>query len=134
VPDLPRAPERVTLVVDGTCGFCTRTVRLVRALDRRRRVTAVPFQKPGVPEANGLTFADCERAAWAVTPDARGYPGAAGINVALSTMLGARLPWLVYRLPGVRQAQDWLYSWIADHRHRFPGDVPYCEQHPAECR
>jgi predicted DCC family thiol-disulfide oxidoreductase YuxK len=109
-------------------------VRLVQALDRRRRVTAVPFQKPGTPEAHGLTVADCERAAWAIPPDGHRYPGAAGINVTLAAMAGTRLPWLVYRLPGVRQGQDWLYAWVARNRSRFPGVTPHCEQHPADCR
>lgn len=108
-------------------------MRLVGVLDRRRRVTAVPFQKPGAPEAHGLTTADCERAAWAITPGGGAYPGAAGINVALSAMLGNRLPWMVYRLRGVRRVQDWVYAWVARHRSRFPGDTPYCDQYPDDC-
>ena len=109
-------------------------MRLIKALDRRRRVTTAPCQKPGLPEDNGLAVADCERAAWTITPDGRRYPGAAAFNVAVAAMLGNRLPWLVYRLPGIRHVQDWLYAWVARHRYRFPGDKPHCEQHPDECR
>jgi predicted DCC family thiol-disulfide oxidoreductase YuxK len=39
----------------------------------------------------------------------------------------------VYYLPGIRQLQDFIYSFIASNRSRLPGDQPYCTQHPAEC-
>jgi predicted DCC family thiol-disulfide oxidoreductase YuxK len=134
VPSFSVAPARATVIFDGSCDFCTRSVRFVRWLDRRRRLTIVPFQKPGVPAAHGLTVADCERAAWTVTPDGRRYPGAAAVNVALAVALGTRLPWVLYRLPGIRQLQDLIYALVARNRTRLPGDTPYCEQHPDACR
>ena len=67
-----RSPQ-LTLVFDGTCGFCTRSVRLLEALDRNRRVTAMPFQKSGVPASVGLTLEECEAAAWAIAPDGDRY-------------------------------------------------------------
>ena len=108
-------------------------MRLVRALDRHRRVTPVPFQKPGLPEAHGLTVADCEAAAWAVTPDGRRYPAAAAVNLTVAVALGTPLPLWLYALPGSRQAQERAYDWVAANRSRFPGDRPYCEQFPEEC-
>jgi predicted DCC family thiol-disulfide oxidoreductase YuxK len=117
-------------------------VRLVGALDRGRRVTAVPFQQPGVPEAAGLTLADCEGAAWALADDPialfqgrrRRYRGAAAVNAALATALGTWLPLLLYALPGIRWLQDRAYDWVARNRSRLPGDTPFCEQFPARCR
>jgi predicted DCC family thiol-disulfide oxidoreductase YuxK len=93
-----------------------------------------PYQKPGVPEAHGLSRAQCEAAAWAVTQDSRRYPGAAAINLALSVALGTSLPMLFYSVPGVKRVQDAAYDWVARNRGRFPGDTPYCTQHPEECR
>ena len=93
----------------------------------------VPFQKPGAPEAHGLMTADCERSAWAVTPAGRRHPAAAAITLALAVALGAGLPLWFYAIPGVRQAQERAYRWVAANRSRFPGDTPYCEQHPEEC-
>ena len=58
-------PPRLTLIFDGSCDFCTRTVRLVRAVDRNDRITVVPFQKPGEPERHGLTVSQCEGSVWA---------------------------------------------------------------------
>lgn len=111
-------------------------MRLVEALDRHRRVTAVPFQRAGVPEAHGLSHAECEQAAWAIAtlPEPVRYRGAAAVNAALTVSLGTSLPLRVYRLPGVRRLQDAVYAWVARHRGRLPGVVPYCEQYPERCR
>jgi predicted DCC family thiol-disulfide oxidoreductase YuxK len=109
-------------------------VRLIRALDRHRRVTAVPYQRPGTPESHGLTADQCAREAWAVVSDGDRYPGAAAINAALSAALGTRLPLRLYALPGIRQAQDRAYSCVARNRRDLPGDVPLCRSHPERCR
>ena len=112
-----------------------RSVRLVRALDRDRRVTAVPCQQPGAAEAYGLTVADCEAAAWAVTPEPgrRHYRGAGAINAAVAVALGIWWPVRLYELPGIRHVQDLVYAWVNRIRGRLPGDVPYCDRHPQRC-
>ena len=125
-------PDRLTLIFDGECGFCTRSARFVRALDRSGRVTVVPFQKPGVPAAAGLTRAECEGAAWAVTPAGQRYAGAAAV-IALAVALRTRLPLVVYQLPLIHPLADWIYAWVAANRQHLPGDTPYCQQYPAEC-
>lgn len=96
-------------------------------------MTAVPFQKPGAPEAAGLTIEQCKQAAWAIAPDGRRYRGAGAINAALAWALGVPVFLWAYRLPVIRQAQDIVYAWVADNRHRLPGTRPYCQQHPEEC-
>jgi predicted DCC family thiol-disulfide oxidoreductase YuxK len=109
-------------------------VRLLKALDRNRRVTAVPFQKSGVPASVGLTLQECEASAWAIAPDGGRYRGAEAANALVAAALGTTLPLLVYYLPGIRQLQDSIYSVVASNRSRLPGDQPYCAQQPAECR
>jgi predicted DCC family thiol-disulfide oxidoreductase YuxK len=109
-------------------------VRLLKALDRNRRVTAVPFQKSGIPASVGLTVEDCKASAWAVAPDGDRYRGAEAVNALVAAALGTAIPLLLYYLPGIRQLQDFIYSLIASNRSRLPGDQPYCTQHPAECR
>jgi predicted DCC family thiol-disulfide oxidoreductase YuxK len=108
-------------------------VRLVKALDHGRRVTAEPYQKPGVPASAGLTVEQCEKAAWAVSPDGRRYRGAGAINASLAVATGVALPLLLYGWPGIRQLQDLGYTTIAAVRGKLPGDKPYCKQHPEEC-
>lgn len=80
-----------------------------------------------------MTVAECERAAWAVAPDGAKYRGAGAVEMALAVALGTTLPYRFYILPGIRQIQDRVYAWVAEHRGRLPGDTPYCEQHPDEC-
>lgn len=109
-------------------------MRLVERLDRYRRVTAVPYQKRGVPESVGLTEEDRRRAAWAVTAEPGPYRGAAAINLAVSVALGTSLPYRFYMLPGVRRLQDRAYDWVAANRGRLPTETPHCRQYPEECR
>jgi predicted DCC family thiol-disulfide oxidoreductase YuxK len=109
-------------------------VRLLKTLDRNRRVTAVPFQKSGVPASVGLTLQECKASAWAIAADGSRYRGAEAMNALVACALGTALPLLLYNLPGIRQMQDFIYSLIASNRSRLPGDRPYCAQHPAECR
>jgi predicted DCC family thiol-disulfide oxidoreductase YuxK len=109
-------------------------VRLVERLDRDRRVTAVPYQKPGVPASVGLTFEECKSAAWAVSSDGRRYRGAGAVNVSLAVAIGTTLPLLVYALPGLRQLEDLAYDLIAANRNKLPGVEPYCKQYPEECK
>jgi predicted DCC family thiol-disulfide oxidoreductase YuxK len=108
-------------------------VRLLKALDRNRRVTAVPFQKSGTPASVGLTLEECKATAWAIAPDGDRYRGAEAVNALVAAALGTAVPLLLYYLPGIRQLQNFIYSLIASNRNRLPGDQPYCVQRPAEC-
>ncbi len=96
-------------------------------------MTTVPFQQPGLPESVGLTYAQCEQTVWAVTPDGATYGSAMAVNLILAVLLGVPLPLWLYAVPGIRQAQERAYRWVAANRHRFPGDKPYCEQFPEAC-
>ena len=109
-------------------------MRLLKALDRNRRVTAVPFQKTGVPASVGLSLEECKASAWAIAPDGGRYRAAEAMNALVACALGTAVPLLLYYLPGIRQLQEFIYSLIASNRSRLPGDRPYCAQHPDECR
>ena len=109
-------------------------MRLLKALERNRRVTAVPFQKSGAPASVGLTVEECQASAWAIAPDGSRYHGAEAVNALVAAALGTAIPLLLYYLPGIRQVQDFIYSVVASNRSRLPGDQPYCSQRPAECR
>ncbi len=115
-------------------------MRWITALDRGRRVTVVPRQKPCVPAFAGLNVEQCEEAAWAIEPgevsgrSRRRWRGAGAINASLAAALGVRFPLSFYGLLGIGWLQDCLYELVATNRHRLPGDVPYCREHPQECR
>ena len=103
-------------------------------------MTVVPYQKSGVPASAGLSVEQCESAAWAAEPgDAPGQPrhrwrGAGAINASLAVALGLKLPLSFYGLTGVRWVQERAYDLVAANRCRLPGDEPYCEQYPDNCR
>lgn len=105
----------------------------MRACDRHRRVTTVPFQRPGFPESAGLTRALCEASTWAITPDGATFGYAQAVNLVVAVLLGSPLPLWLYAIPGMRQLQERAYRWVAANRRHFPGDTPYCEQNPEEC-
>jgi predicted DCC family thiol-disulfide oxidoreductase YuxK len=109
-------------------------VRLLKTLDRNRRVTAVPFQKSGIPASVGLTLEECKASAWAIASEGERYRGAEAVNALVACAIGTALPLLLYYLPGIRQLQEFIYSLIASNRSQVSGDQPYCTQHPAECR
>ena len=119
------------MVFDGDCGFCTRSVGWLRALDRRGRVELRPYQEPGIPESIGTDAATCAEAVQWLGPDGRRRAGAEAVNAALDTVTGTRLPSTLYRATGA--VQERVYRWVADHRGRFPGTTPFCETHPDRC-
>jgi predicted DCC family thiol-disulfide oxidoreductase YuxK len=119
------------LVFDGDCGFCTRSVGWVRAMDRRGEIDIRPYQEPGAPEAVGTDTATCAEAVQWRGPDGRRLAGAAAVNAVLDTVTGTPIPSTIYR--ATSGLQERVYRWVADHRSRFPGMTPYCQSHPGSC-
>ena len=97
----------------------------------RGRVAVAPWQR--IPERMaelGLTAADGMSKVWFVNPAGALCGGAAAIDAAMGYAWWARpLTWL-YRLPGPRQLEDWVYQWIADHRMMMPGSTAACALPP----
>jgi predicted DCC family thiol-disulfide oxidoreductase YuxK len=122
-----------TLIFDGNCGFCTRSRNVLVRLDRRHRVSTVPLQGRGVAETSGVSRDELADSVHWLDDDGSLCSGAEAANAALSAALGSTVPLRVYRVPGVRQAQDALYRWVANNRHRFPGTTPWCTAHPDSC-
>ncbi len=95
--------------------------------DRHSRIDVLPWQTPGLLEQAGLTPAQCAEAVWMVYPDGRRYRAAAAANQTLRELGGLwrALSWL-YAVPGIRQAEDIAYRWVARNRYRLPGASPAC--------
>lgn len=126
-------PNGGVLVFDGFCGFCTRTALAVRRLDRLDRIRALPLQAPRVLPLVGITREEALREAQWVGADGVRRSGAGAMAGALQAAVGVPMVAL-YRLPGVRQAADRGYRWVAEHRRLLRGVTPYCEAVPeADC-
>jgi predicted DCC family thiol-disulfide oxidoreductase YuxK len=122
-----------TLFFDGNCGMCTRSRNFLLKLNRTGALQTEPLQTPGTAERLGVADAALMDAVRWHGANGDVYAGAEAANAAVSAALGARIPLVVYRLPGIRRLEDAVYRWVADHRYRFPGTTPYCESHPVSC-
>jgi len=120
-----------TLVFDGDCGFCTRSLGWLRLADRSHRITTVPFQRPGAADLVDATPEQCGVAIRWRGEDGATAAGAEAANAALAVALQRRWPVAVYRR--TRRVQDAMYDWVARHRGRLPGMTPWCQTYPADC-
>jgi predicted DCC family thiol-disulfide oxidoreductase YuxK len=108
--------DRLTLVYDGECEFCTRLARWVERHDRRGRVAVRPNQEPGLIESLGLTREQVDRASWAVERAGR-FEGAAGVNRVLRELGGGwRVLGSLYLVAPVGWLEDRYYARVARRR------------------
>ncbi len=109
---------RPTLIYDGECGFCRRSVDLLRRWDREQRIALVPFQDQARVAAFGIPLPALAAAMHLVLPppDSRVLAGADAVPELLRRLRGKR--WLAwgFRIPGVPFVARRLYGWIARRR------------------
>lgn len=141
----PLQPGPSVLVFDGDCGLCTRWVRRILLWNRAGRLTVMPLQDDAARERLGIRREDAEAAVWLVRPSRQAgqrddrLRGAAAMSAVADLLLGTHrlgadgLLLGLHRLPVVRTVMDAAYAWVATHRHRLPGMVPWCRVHPERC-
>ena len=115
------APERPTLVYDGSCGLCTDAAALVRRWDRDRRIDVVPFQDEALVARFGIALPAYAAAMHLVLPDGRVYVGADAAPPLVRMLPGRRWlawPWVV---PGVPRLARRVYAAIAARRRCTTG-------------
>lgn len=82
-----------------------------------------------IPErmaALGLTAEDGMTQVWFVEANGALTGGAAAANEVLRYVWWAKPFTVLYKLPGLKQLEDKLYRWVADHRHQMPGGTAVC--------
>ena len=115
------APERPTLVYDGSCGLCTDAAGLVRRWDRGRRLDVVPFQDDARVARFGIPVPAVAAALHLLLPDGRVYAGADAVPPLVRLLPGKRWlgwPWAV---PGVARLARRVYAVIAARRRCAAG-------------
>lgn len=127
-----------TLLYDGMCGFCNRTVRFVLARDRGGAMRFAPLQGP---VARALLAAHPELAAvdsLVVVVAGGGRPDRIAVRseavLAVAEYLGG-----VWTAAGLlrlvpRPARDWAYDRFARVRYRWFGRYDACPMPPPEAR
>lgn len=124
---VPAFPDDGPVVfIDGSCGLCSRSARLIARHDRKGEFRICPTQSPtgrAVLQHYGLDADDPE--SWLYLVD-----GAAFGSLDAVIRAGARLGgvgWLLQAFrPLPRRVQDWLYRRIARNRYRLFGRTDIC--------
>jgi predicted DCC family thiol-disulfide oxidoreductase YuxK len=110
--------ERPTLIYDGECGFCRRSVGLLRRWDQGQVIALVPFQDRARVAAFGIPLPALAGAMHLVLPppDGRVFAGADAAPEILRLLPGKR--WLAwgFRVPGIPPLARRVYAWIAQRR------------------
>lgn len=109
-----------TLVYDGECRVCIRTVNVLRDRDRDGLFEMVAFQSAGVPERfPDITRAEFEESVQLIGPDGGRWEGADAIEQIFTLVPRARpLAWL-FRIPLARPIARWAYRLFARNRHKL---------------
>ena len=111
-----------TVVFDGECGFCQRSIRLGRELDWLHRIDWRPRLEPGLKEKfPKLNDQDTQNRMISMHPNGTLRGGFYAIrDIALHFPL-TFLPALFLFIPGVSLLGVPVYAWISKNRHRFAG-------------
>lgn len=117
-----------TLVYDGDCGFCRRSVDLVASWDHGGAVEIVPFQRGGVPERfPWIPAAAYREAMQLVGPGGTTWGGAAAAEQLAKILPGGRPLGCLFALPFARPLADFGYRLIARNRYRL-GCSTHCSR------
>ena len=115
------AKSRTEVFFDGECPLCTREIRLLRRLDRQKRIRFTDIAAKGF-DASATPWTQEELMASIRGRNAKGEP-IEGVEVfrALYEAVGLGPIVALTRLPGVRHGLDAAYAWFARHRLRLGG-------------
>jgi len=118
-----------TLVFDGDCGFCTRSVALMpKSIARTTEV--VPYQRADLASL-GLTAEQCAEAVQWVADDGSHASGATACARALQVgSLPLRIIGTLLLLPPLSWLSAALYRVVAANRMHLPGGTPACALPP----
>lgn len=119
-----------TVVFDGVCKVCNRSVTLLRKWDRREEIEIIPFQNTSVLSRFPWIPADeYAKAMQLVGPGGQTWQGAAAIEQLLRILpMGGLLGW-VFKIPFVRPLFNRFYRWFARNRYKF-GCGEHCASRP----
>jgi predicted DCC family thiol-disulfide oxidoreductase YuxK len=109
--------ERALVIFDDSCSMCTRSVRVLGALDWLRQFRTAGFYSAlnAYPE---LGTADIDEGVRVRFPDGSYTVGIDAVrSMAMRTPLGALVGWLLY-IPPLRAIGARVYGYIARRRHR----------------
>lgn len=115
-----------TVVYDGECRICTRSVNILRDWDRHARFELLAYQGTGVQERfDTVSVEEFESSVQLIGPDGGRWEGADAVEKILELVPRTRLFAWLFRIPLVRPIARFVYRFIARHR-RFFGCGDHC--------
>lgn len=113
--------NQILLIYDGSCGFCSGVVRVLGALDWRRRIVSLPYQTPSLLEIAGIEEGLARRTSLVLSPSGKLWQEGGSMVAAVDELLPLGLPLLrsVYTLPGLHRLIDAAYRLLARNRGWF---------------
>ena len=117
----------MNVIYDGRCGFCIRSLRVVRALDRRRLLHFLDAHQPETidrfPQLKGLDLSDAMYVIVDGEPPHRGFFAFRRILWTNPTMWPL-IPVFYFPLASVIGPK--VYEWIAKNRSSFGCESDFC--------
>jgi predicted DCC family thiol-disulfide oxidoreductase YuxK len=131
-PTIGKAARAYTVIYDGTCGVCTRMVKLLDGWDRNHELEIIPSQAPGArarfPWVPAAAYAESVQVIR--ERDGKTWQAAAALEELLKVLpKGRAVSWL-FKVPFARPIADRSYEWFARNRYRM-GCGEHCAVRPA---
>jgi predicted DCC family thiol-disulfide oxidoreductase YuxK len=112
---------RYTVIYDGDCKVCGRSVKLLTRWDRNHELEMIPSQTPGVqgkfPWIAPSAYANSIQVVRA--RDGKTWQAGAAIEELLNVLPKGRLISWLFKIPFMRPLVDKLYIWFARNRYRL---------------
>jgi len=119
--------KSIDIIFDGQCGFCIRSLRVVRALDVRKVLRFHDANRPETLELfPELRAADLDEAMYARV---QSEPLHRGFYAFRRLLWSSPFMWLLIPLfyfPGVSVPGEHVYAWVARNRKRFGCESDLC--------
>lgn len=109
--------DRLTVLYDADCGFCTHSARVLLRLDGGRALRLLPLQRAAAVIPDAPSVETLMALMHVVDRDGRWSIGGAAWMRILDRIAITRPLAMVGRLPGMGRVIEPAYRLIADHRH-----------------
>jgi predicted DCC family thiol-disulfide oxidoreductase YuxK len=123
--------RRYTVIYDGTCGVCTRMVKMLDSWDPHHELEIIASQSAGVRERFPWIPAGAYAESVQVirTSDGKTWQAAAALEELLKVLpKGRSVSWL-FNVPFARPVADKFYGWFARNRYSM-GCGDHCAVQP----
>jgi predicted DCC family thiol-disulfide oxidoreductase YuxK len=125
-PKIGEPGRSYTVIYDGDCKVCSRSVELLRKWDRNHVLEILPSQTPGLnarfPWIPGRAYIESVQVIR--NSDGRTWQAAGALEELLNVLPKGRLISWLFKIPFVRPLADKFYRWFARNRNHLG-----CGQH-----